>query len=196
MWKIDLSHRSNLAPCPLLSDSWLLPESLAASRISLLSQCRMETLPPLPLFVDAAPDPGHLPAVMSFSCLANSLILWSWCYTCASKCTTSDFRLDNLSCQHSHLSLDPPSRGVIAPLIAATIAFASNDTCKTRATSVIVLQRPCTTARVEDVADLSACSRGSSAQRFFESVRAFQHSQLLVFCSRDLLAPTDPAPPA
>ena len=73
----------------------------------------------------------------------------------------------HLSCQHSHLSLDPPSRGVIAPLIAATIAFASNDTCKTRATSVIVLQGPCTTARVEDVADLSACSRGSSAQCFF-----------------------------
>ena len=49
----------------------------------------------------------------------------------------------------------------------STIAFASNDTCKTRATSVIVLQGPCTTARVEDVADLSACSRGSSAQCFF-----------------------------
>ena len=44
--EIDLSHRSNLAQCPPLSDSWLLSESLAASRISLLSQRRMETLPP------------------------------------------------------------------------------------------------------------------------------------------------------
>ena len=44
---------------------------------------------------------------------------------------------------------------------AATIAFASDDSCKTGATGVIVLQGACTTASV-DVADLSACSRRSS----------------------------------
>ena len=83
----------------------------------------------------------------------------------------------------------PSSRVASAPLIAATIAFASDDSCKPGATGVIVLQGACTTARVEDVADLSACSRWSSAQ-CFSTPSIFQNSQLLVFCFRDLLATT------
>ena len=83
----------------------------------------------------------------------------------------------------------PSSRGASAPLIAATIAFAWDDSCSPEATGVIVLQGACTTAGV-DAADLSACSRRSSAQ-CFSIPSSFQSSRLPVFCSRDLLATTD-----
>ena len=157
------------------------PQDLPAGNIFRLSQCRMEILPPPAPFVDvwkdgvhrillqvldseeaaldAAPDPGHLPAVMSLSCLSKSRIRWSCCCTCALNCTTSDLK---------PVFAPPPASPSRAPFIAATIAFASDESCtKKKATGVIV----CTTARAEDLADLSACSRRSSVQ-FFRVRRA------------------------
>ena len=100
--------------------------------------------------LDAAPDPEDLPAVMSFSCLSKSLILWScWC-TCTLSCTTSVFRLVICPTNISICSWSPSSRGARSPL-----------------PQVSELTRACTTGRAEDVADLSACSRRSSVQFFF-----------------------------
>ena len=109
--------------------------------------------------LDAAPYPVDLPAVISFSCLSKSLILWSWCCTWELSCTTSIPICPWI----------PSSRGASAPLIAAQIAFASDDSCSPGATSVIVLQGACTTTSV-DAVDLSACSHRTSAQCFFDSV--------------------------
>ena len=80
--------------------------------------------------LDAAPDPEDLPAVISFSCLSKSLILWPcWC-TCTLSCTTSVIRLVICPTNISICPWSPSSRGARSPLIAASIAFASDESCR------------------------------------------------------------------
>ena len=113
--------------------------------------------------LDAARDSQDLQVVISFSCPGR-------CCTCALNCSTSDFRLVTCPASIPICPWIPSSRGARAQLIAATVAFASDERRKGGATGVIVLQGACTTARAEDVADLAACSRRSKEQSFFESV--------------------------
>ena len=99
--------------------------------------------------LDAAPDPQDFPAVVSFSCLSKSLILWSCCCTCALNCTASVFRLDICPANNPICSRIPSSRDASAPLIAATVAFASDESCRGAATGVIEEPGACTTAMAD-----------------------------------------------
>ena len=172
-----------------------MSENLSIFHKSRPSPCRRENLPPPALYVDfgrmhasislrklrwgsdyaaldGAPDPQDLPAVTSFSCLSKTLILWSCCCTSVLNCTTSVFRFVICPANIPICSWIPSSRDARAPLIAATIAFASDESCRGGTTSVIVFPGACITARAEDVADPSACSRRSSVQCFFRIRRA------------------------
>ena len=110
---------------------------------------------------------------------------------CALSWTTSDFRLVICPANIPICPWTPSSRGAGAPLITATIAFASDDSCKPGATSVIGLQRACTTASVVLPICLLAHVGPLHNVFSFSNSSSFQNSGLLVFCSRDLLATTD-----
>ena len=79
------------------------------------------------------------------------------------------FQTRHLPRQHLHLLLDSiKSRvPVFHSLIGPTVAFAFDESCRGA-----VLPGVCTTARAQDVADLSTCSRRSSKQCFFRIRRA------------------------
>ena len=116
--------------------------------------CRRENLPPPALHVDFCEDARFRfssqaqdgvqmmrrltrhPIRRIFQLLylstvfSKSLILSSCCCTCALNCTTSDFRLIICPASIPICTWIPSSRGAKAPLIAATIAFASDESCK------------------------------------------------------------------
>ena len=124
----------------------------------------------------AAPDPQDLPAGISSAVFQNHS---STGRAVAPAHPIAPHQISNSSHANGNIPISPwipSSRGARAPLIAATIAFASDESCRGGTTGVIVLPGACTTARAEDVADLSACSRRSSVHCFFESVELPAHS--------------------
>ena len=129
--------------------------------------------------LDAAPDPRDLPAVISFSCLSQSLILWSCCCICALNGTTSDFKLVICPAGIPICPWIPSSRGARAPLIAAldrchgvTRSVHHNEGGECCRSVCLLTQIFCTVV--------------------FSNPSSFQHSQLLVFGSRVLQFATGP----